>query len=90
MKEQEGPVDPALIAIFKHLGEILRESCKLVSEETGEVYGFGLLMFPMKAGGRTSYISNCNREDMIAGMKEFIARSEGTYGEFGFGLKPKP
>jgi hypothetical protein len=33
--------------------------------------------------GRVNYISNGGREDMIAMMKEFIARSEGRYAEGG-------
>lgn len=33
--------------------------------------------------GRVNYISNGSREDMIAMMKEFIARAEGRYVETG-------
>jgi len=33
--------------------------------------------------GRVNYISNGSREDMLAMMKEFIARAEGRYVETG-------
>ena len=32
-------------------------------------------------GGRVNYISNGNREDMIAMMREYLARVEGRYSE---------
>lgn len=37
---------------------------------------FVLLITPFEAKGRTNYISNGNRPDIIAMMREFIARSE--------------
>jgi hypothetical protein len=43
--------------------------------------GFVLLMaeFGKIEGGRVNYISNGSRDDMIAMMKEMIARAEGRY-----------
>lgn len=43
--------------------------------------GFALLAFNFGdySGGRVNYISNAGREDMIAAMKEWIARAEGRY-----------
>ena len=38
------------------------------------VAGFGQI-----DGGRVNYISNGSREDMIAMMKEYIARNEGRF-----------
>lgn len=32
-------------------------------------------------GGRVNYISNGNREDMIAMMREYLARVEGRYSD---------
>jgi hypothetical protein len=41
-------------------------------------WGFCLLVFPFGvAEGRTNYISNSSRENMVAALKEFLARSEG-------------
>lgn len=41
--------------------------------------GFVILAFPFDGpeGQRVNYVSNANREDMIAAMKEIIARFEG-------------
>jgi len=45
--------------------------------------GFVLLTaeFGKIDGGRVNYISNGERGDMLAMMKEFIARAEGRYSE---------
>lgn len=47
--------------------------------------GFVLLMaeFGKIDGGRVNYISNGERADMIAMMKEWLARAEGRYFEGG-------
>lgn len=39
--------------------------------------GFVLLAFNFGDKGRVNYISNADREDMVATMKSFIARAEG-------------
>ena len=44
--------------------------------------GFALLVFPFgqpDGDHRANYLSNADREDMLATMKEFIARAEGRY-----------
>lgn len=45
--------------------------------------GFVLLMaeFGKIEGGRVNYISNADRADMIAMMREWLARAEGRYSE---------
>ena len=46
--------------------------------------GFALLVFPLgENDGRMNYICNCEREDMLTAMKEFIARNEGRYARAG-------
>lgn len=42
-------------------------------------FGFCLLVFEKEgeAGSRTNYISNCDRKDMIAALKEVTGRFEG-------------
>lgn len=47
--------------------------------------GFVLLMaeFGQIDGGRVNYISNGDRTDMIAMMKEWLARAEGRYSDTG-------
>jgi len=39
--------------------------------------GFVLMVFPFGEGGRANYVSNANRADIVATMKEQIARFEG-------------
>lgn len=41
--------------------------------------GFVLLTFNFGDNAHVNYISNADRKDMIAAMKEFIARAEGMY-----------
>ena len=42
-------------------------------------YGFVLLVFNEEgqAGSRTNYVSNCDRKDIIAALKEITGRFEG-------------
>lgn len=48
-------------------------------------WGFALLVFNLSdsADKRANYICNCRRDDMLAAMKEFIARNEGRFPESG-------
>jgi hypothetical protein len=41
--------------------------------------GFVLLVFPFDQveGARTNYVSNCDRKDIIAALKEIVSRFEG-------------
>ncbi len=46
-------------------------------------YGFVILVSEFRDydGGRVNYVSNGNKSDMLAMMKEYIARCEGRYVE---------
>ena len=81
MPEQEQPIEQVLSKLMQSIGAILAEALSDHTKATGEKYGFALLMFGMtdKESNRMNYISNANREDMIAAMREFIARAEGRY-----------
>jgi len=49
----------------------------VVKEVIPEGYGFFVFVFPFgDEHGRSNYISNGNREDVIQTMKEFIKRNE--------------
>lgn len=63
------PIRPDLIEKMNGIGKILGDNSK--------PYGFTLLVFDYGDSGYMNYISNANREDMIAAMKEFIAKHEG-------------
>lgn len=63
-------------------GQEMRDLAGLVSfalhEEKGRKpleIGFAVLTFDLN-GGMTNYISNCQRDDMIKALKEFIYRNE--------------
>jgi len=76
--EIEQPIEPEVNEVMNELGHFLDAFFKKM---TGKKWGFALLVFKFGQGDdhRCNYISNSNREDMIATMKEFIARNEGTY-----------
>jgi hypothetical protein len=52
---------------LKDIGKMLRESMPAG-------YGFTLLISSYGEGGSLFYISSCERESMIATMREFIAK----------------
>lgn len=80
--EQEQPIEPALKELMNDIGKILGRA---IAEHThtapGERYGFALFMFGLAGDelSRMNYICNCNRQDMLTALKEFIARAEGRY-----------
>ena len=85
MKEQEGPVEEKMRGIMNDIGHLIGDAIHNVDPN----YGFALLVFECgeRVDSRMNYISNAHREDMLAAMKEFIARNEGRYGEYGVGLR---
>ncbi|KQY27210.1 hypothetical protein ASD31_03235 [Rhizobium sp. Root482] len=48
-------------------------------------FGFVLLIFAKdgEAGNRTNYVSNCDRRDILAALKEITARFEGQAAQSG-------
>lgn len=81
MIEKEQPVQPELRELMNEIGHIIGGALKEHTRKEKERYGFCLLMFALEAPGRMNYIANVNRGDMLAAMKEFIARNEGRYDE---------
>lgn len=45
-----------------------------------EGFGFILLTYPFNVTGKTYYVSNSKREDVVKAMQEFIKKTETTYG----------
>jgi len=87
--EKEQPIEPVLQKLMKDIGYLLKGALKEATAGQPYEYGFCLLMFatgehPEKADMRMNYISSANRADMLAAMKEFIARNEGRYEGFDF------
>lgn len=56
--------------LIKELGIWLNSKCP-------PGWGFSLLIFSFGDSGNLFYISNAQREDMVATMKQFIAEQEG-------------
>lgn len=77
--EREQPIEPHMTEVMNDIGHILGNAIR----ETGLDYGFALFVFPFGEGEshRINYISNAQRADMLATLKEFIARAEGRYAE---------
>jgi hypothetical protein len=73
---------------------------KEVMQEIGKVFqkffpemGFVFMLFEMNKAGQMNYISNCQREDVIQALEEFIAKTRDSWakdrveGTFGTGAK---
>lgn len=66
----------------KHLMQALARGIDeiLNGNVTPKKNGFVVLVFPFDQaeGSRTNYVSNCDRRDIIAALKEVVARFEGS------------
>ena len=86
MLEKEQPIEPKVRSVMNEIGQTLGR----VIKQHAPGYGYALLVFKLgdaREGDRMNYISNAVREDMLAAMKEFIARAEGRYEEGNFTRK---
>ncbi|HEX3941369.1 MAG TPA: hypothetical protein VHX11_07805 [Acidobacteriaceae bacterium] len=61
--------DKEVQATLAGIGRVLKESMP-------EGWGFTLLITSYGAGGAVFYLSSCERQDMIATMREFIQKHE--------------
>jgi hypothetical protein len=69
------PIEPKYFDTMRDMG---RSIDRTINPDGVKRHGFALLMFDLNVSdGRINYISNANREDMLATMKEFIANCEG-------------
>ena len=77
MSDTHGPIVPKFKTFMNELARSLDDT--LNPDPTNRETGFAILFFPFGGpdGGRVNYISNGRREDMIAAMKEWLARAEG-------------
>lgn len=75
------PIDDRYHAAMNRIAQVLDAQFNPVMGV--KKIGFVLLIaeFGQIEGGRVNYISNGERGDMIAMMKEYIARAEGRYAE---------
>lgn len=78
-----GPIDPRHRANMNAMATAIDQT--LNGPKKPKRFAFVMLVaeFGQIDNGRVNYISNGSRDDMIAKMKEFIARAEGRYVETG-------
>lgn len=81
MKEE--PIEQKYRAMMRDLAE----SFDSLVNEPGKpkTTGFAIFIFDFDDTKRVNYISNANRVDMIAAMKEWLARAEGRVADGGEG-----
>lgn len=79
------PVSPEYLALLNATAEALDKIFNngLKGDERQVAFILILTPFGEKPDARLNYISNANRQDAIAALKEFIARNEGRYHESG-------
>ena len=61
--------------------ERLQELAQYIAVVLPPNTGFVLLAFDFGPGGRTEYVSNADRQDVVKLLREFIAKTEGTWGK---------
>jgi hypothetical protein len=73
------PIDPKVAIVMNELAQAI--NIVLNGKDRPNKIGFCLHVFQIgyTEGGRVNYISNCNREDMLTAMKEWLARAEGRF-----------
>ena len=82
MKE---PIQPQFMetmnALAQGIDEILNGKAPPAPQQWNKNNGFVLLTFAFGDNGRVNYISNGDRPDMLAMLREYLARAEGRYAE---------
>jgi len=82
MIEKPQEIETAMYEVMNNIGHLLGSAINEAAYVSGNKFGFALFVFPLGEGeGRMNYISNARREDMLAALKEFIARNEGRFEE---------
>jgi hypothetical protein len=71
------PIEPDFVALMNTLATVLDETFNGEAKGDARSVGFVLLSFNFGDKGRVNYISNADRDDVIATMKAFVARAEG-------------
>lgn len=60
---------------------VMQEIAKDIEKKLGKKYGFTLLIYEHNTDtGRMNYVSNSKREDVVKTMKEFIEKTEESWG----------
>lgn len=73
----DAPIEPEYREKMNELARVLDKVFNGEAKGNDRTTGFVLMVFPFGEGGRANYISNANRADVVATLKEQIKRFEG-------------
>lgn len=73
----DAPIEDAYREKMNRLARMLDQFFNEDAKGADRKTGFVLMVFPFGEGGRANYISNTNRADVVATLKEQIRRFEG-------------
>lgn len=81
MSLSDAPIQPEVRATMNAIAQVLDETFNGPDFQNSRTVGFVLLTFEFgrTEGGRVNYISNGRREDMLAALREYLARAEGHH-----------
>jgi hypothetical protein len=81
MPQPHAPISEEYHAMMNKVAEVLDNVFNPGLKGSDKKVAFALLIMPFgeEPDARVNYISNASREDMIAALKEFLARNEGRY-----------
>ena len=69
----DDPIPPELRATMNDVGHLLQG---VFDKQTERRMGFMLMVFDLGHGGTTSYISNCERGDVVNLLAEFVEKQD--------------
>lgn len=64
----------------EYIKDKLRDLARSIDNQIPPEYGFVLLVLPFGEQGVLQYVANCDRLDAIQTMREFIQKTERTFG----------
>jgi hypothetical protein len=73
----DAPIEKQYANAMRSLARVLDETFNHGLKGEARKVGFCLMIFKFGEGGRANYISNANRDDVVALLKEQLARFEG-------------
>jgi hypothetical protein len=76
LSADRGPIDPKFIEQMNGLARVLDEAFNGPGYAVHRKVGFFLTCFPFEAPGRFNYISNADKLDVLAMLKDVTARIE--------------
>ena len=66
--------------IEEQVKEHMQNLAHLIEDNIPEKWGFIFMTYPHEREGELIYVSNSQRQDVVKALKEFIEKTESTYG----------